>query len=58
MQQRGIRAEALEALLDQGKVRRGPGGCDVVVLGKQYAVLGDDGSVVTVGHRYRRLSRG
>lgn len=58
MQQRGIRAEALEALLDQGKVRRAPGGCDVVVLGRKYAIVGGDGIVVTVGHRYRRLPRG
>ncbi len=58
MQQRGIRTEALEALLDLGKVRRGPGGCDVVVLGRRYAVVADDGVVVTVGHRYRRLPRG
>lgn len=26
-------------------------------LGKTYAVLGRDGTVVTVGHRYRRLPR-
>lgn len=57
MQQRGIRAQALAALLDHGRVRRGPGGCDIVLLGRTYAVLGADGAVVTVGHRTRRLRR-
>jgi hypothetical protein len=27
-------------------------------LGKTYAVLGGDGTVVTVGHRFRRIPRG
>ncbi len=57
MQQRGIRARDLAALLDFGRVRRGPGGCEIVVLHKKYAVLGSDGVVITVGHRTRRLTR-
>jgi hypothetical protein len=55
MQQRGIRAAALEELLDAGRVCRGPGGVDIIVF--RYAVLGDDGTVVTVGHRTRRIPR-
>jgi len=57
MQQRGIRPAAFKALMDEGCVRRGPGGCDIVLLGKTYAVLGSGGVVVTVGHRYRRIPR-
>lgn len=57
MQQRGIRPSALEKLLDEGRVRRGPGDCDIVLLDKTYAVIGSDGAVVTVGHRYRRIPR-
>lgn len=57
MQQRGIRAEALDELLEHGRVRRAPGGADLVVLGRRYAILGRDGVVVTVGHRTRRLPR-
>ena len=57
MQQRGIRAAALEELLDAGRVCRGPGGVDIIVHKKKYAVLGDDGVVVTVGHRTRRIQR-
>ncbi len=57
MQQRGIRAEALQALLEEGRVRRAPGGCEIVLFRKTYAILGAGGAVVTVGHRYRRLQR-
>lgn len=57
MQQRGIRSERLRRLLDFGRTARGPGGCDIVILGRTYAVLGADGAVVTVGHRTRRLTR-
>ena len=79
MQQRGIRAHALEALLDYGRVAHGPGGCDIVFFDRKakarlkklggeaareaervsrtYAILGSDGTVVTVGHRYRRINR-
>lgn len=55
MQQRGIRPEALEALLENGRVRRAPGGFDIVFLQKKYAIVGADGAIVTVGHRTRRL---
>ena len=57
MQQRGIRAADLEALLDFGRVRRAPGGAELVVLRNKYAILGANGAVVTVGHRTRRLPR-
>ena len=57
MQQRGITAAALEALLESGRVRRGPGNSEVVLLGRKYAVIGADGVVVTVGHRTRRIPR-
>lgn len=57
MQQHGIRAEALDELLEHGRVRRAPGGADLVVLGRRYAILGRDGVVITVGHRTRRLPR-
>lgn len=69
MKNRGIRPEALEALLEFGREsfdhhggvvlyfdkrarRRAGGGSDV------YAVLGRDGRVMTVGHRFRRVNRG
>jgi hypothetical protein len=77
MQQRGIRPEALEALLAFGSERHLRGqGCDIVFFDKKarkrlakegaaareaarfirtYAILGADGLVVTVGHRYRRV---
>jgi hypothetical protein len=80
MQQRGIRPEMLEALLDYGREVHVPGGRDLVFfdkpakarlakagivrdaqaerLCKSYAVLGSNGVVVTVGHRYRRIPRG
>lgn len=80
MQQRGIRAAALEALLAYGRVahdhqggeivffdkaararlaRADPAGaCEAARLARTYAVLGSDGEVITVGHRYRRIPRG
>jgi hypothetical protein len=80
MQQRGIRPEALEMLLDFGAERyihqngreiffwdkkararlakRNPAVARVVDRLKQtYAVVGSNGVVITVGHRYRRLPR-
>jgi hypothetical protein len=78
MQQRGIRPEMLEALLDFGREVHVPGGRDLVFfdrqartrlakagvggaqterLRKSYAVLGSNGVVITVGHRYRRIPR-
>jgi hypothetical protein len=80
MQQRGIRPEVLEALLDYGREVHVAGGRDLVFFDKRartrlaraglvrdaqaericksYAVLGSDGIVITVGHRYRRIARG
>ena len=69
MQQRGIRTDALEALLDHGRsCHLHSKGRELVYLGKKarkglsderlsriYAVLGPDGKVITVGHRYRRV---
>ena len=69
MQQRGIRPEALEALLDLGRVQPlRTQGREMVYFGKKarkglsnerlsriYAVLAADGTVITVGHRYRRV---
>ena len=77
MQQRGIRAQALEALLDYGRVVHVEGGRDIVYFDKKsrarlakagggadadrltrtYAILASDGTVVTVGHRFRRIPR-
>jgi hypothetical protein len=80
MQQRGIRPEAVEALLDFGRARYlHKDGREVVFfdkrakarLGRQrpdalreaerlvrtHAVMGPDGVVITVGHRYRRVPR-
>jgi hypothetical protein len=80
MQQRGIRAEALERLLDYGREAFDHRGHVVVYfdkaarrrverdadeatrkelsrLARTYAVLSPAGTVVTVGHRYRRISR-
>lgn len=79
MQQRGIRAEALEALLDFGRTAHVDRGREIVFFDKAararltrrnpivareaerlrrtYAILGSDGTVITVGHRYRRISR-
>jgi hypothetical protein len=80
MQQRGIRADAIEALLDYGRAAPVRNGCELVFFDKAararlfrdnpaavreaerlcrtYAVLGRNGVVVTVGHRYRRVPRG
>ena len=79
MQQRGIRPEVLDALLDFGREAHVEGGRDIVYfdkkararlvkanavaardaerLCKSYAILGSDGAVITVGHRYRRIPR-
>ena len=82
MQQRGIRAEALEALLDFGRERhihfRGreivyfdkkararlarsravaPAKAGAERFSRTYAILGSDGTVITVGHRFRRIPR-
>jgi hypothetical protein len=79
MQQRGIRPDALEALLDWGKVAHIDRGRDIVYFDKKartrlakrdpaaareaerlrrtYAIVGSDGTVITVGHRYRRIPR-
>jgi len=81
MQQRGIRAAAVEALLDFGSARHlHTKGREMVFFDKAarerlfrdnpaavqeadrlcrtYVVVGRDGAVVTVGHRYRRVPRG
>ena len=80
MQQRGIRAEAIAALLDFGcsrhlhskgrelvffdkkaRARLAKANPDVARetgrLRRTYAILGSDGIVITVGHRYRRVTR-
>ena len=80
MQQRGIQAEAVEALLDFGRARHlHNGGREIVYFGKKakahlacvdpfagraaeklartYAIMGSNGVVITVGHRYRRIPR-
>ena len=80
MQQRGIRPEALEALLDFGRVRHlHDHGREIVFFDKKakarlarvdpdaarqaaklartYAIMGSNGVVITVGHRYRRVAR-
>ena len=81
MQQRGIRAETVEALLDFGRVRYlREGGREVVFFDKKaksrlaranpgaaresqkltrtYAIMGSNGVVITVGHRFRRVPHG
>jgi hypothetical protein len=80
MQQRGISAATVEALLDFGREVHVDRGCDLVFFDKRararlaqanaaaaaeaericksYAILGSDGTVITVGHRYRRIPRG
>jgi hypothetical protein len=67
MQQRGIRPEALEELLDFGAARHTHHrGAAIFFWNKKslpgkrrrrnlYAVVGSDGVVITVGHRYRRI---
>jgi hypothetical protein len=79
MQQRGVTAEALEALLDFGRTAHVDRGREIVFFDKAararlakrnpmvakeaerlrrtYAILGGDGTVITVGHRYRRIPR-
>ena len=68
MQQRGIRPEMLAALLDHGREIHVNGGRDLVFFdkrararlanaGNSYAILGSDGMVITVGHRFRRIPR-
>jgi len=79
MQQRGIGAQALEALLDYGRIAHDHRGAEIVYFDKRsrarlakanaaaareaerlsrtYAVLGSDGTVITVGHRHRRVWR-
>lgn len=79
MQQRGIRADALEALLDLGQTAHVDRGREIVFFNKAararltrhnplvakeaerlrrtYAILGSDGTVITVAHRYRRIPR-
>lgn len=80
MQQRGISAAELAALLDFGREIHVDGGRDLVFfdrrartrlaradpaamaearrIRKSYAILGSDGMVITVGHRFRRIPRG
>jgi hypothetical protein len=78
MQQRGIRPDALEALLDCGSARYlHSKGRELMFFDKKarsrlakedaasarepdrlrrtYAIVGSDGIVITVGHRYRRV---
>ena len=80
MQQRGIRVEALEALLEFGRVRHlHQGGREILFFDKKaktrlaranpaaareaekltrtYAIMGSNGVVITVGHRYHRVER-
>jgi hypothetical protein len=79
MQQRGIRLEDLDALLDFGCEIPAGRGRDLVFFDKRsrarlarskavpaaeadrlvrrYAIVGSDGTVITVGHRYRRITR-
>ena len=79
MQQRGISAAALDALLDFGRTARAGRGRELVFFDRKarqrlaresvlaageatrvcnsYAILGSDGTVVTVGHRFRRVER-
>ena len=80
MQQRGIRPEMLEALLDYGREVHVAADRDLVFFDKRararlakakvvkaaqadrliknYAIVGSDGLVITVGHRYRHIRRG
>ena len=79
MQQRGIDAAALDALLDFGRIARAGRGRDIVYFDKRarlrlahanavaapeadrvcksYAIVASDGTVITVGHRTRRIPR-
>jgi hypothetical protein len=80
MQQRGISAAALEALIDFGRARHlHADGREILFFDKKakarlarvdpdaareaakltrtYAIMGSNGVVITVGHRYRRVGR-
>ena len=79
MQQRGISAAALDALLDFGRSTRAGRGRELVFFDHKarerlsrakvlaageetrvcssYAIIGSDGTVITVGHRFRRVPR-
>ena len=77
MQQRGIRREVLDALLEHGAERHvHVDGREIVFLDKRararlaryspggaerlkstFAIVGPDGKVITVGHRFRRIRR-
>ena len=79
MQQRGLSAAALDALLDFGRIARAGRGRELVFFDRKarerlarakalaagestrvcnsYAIVGSDGTVVTVGHRFRRVQR-
>ena len=57
MQQRGIPAAAVDLLVNYGRFAPAGRGCEIVYLKKTYAILGADGAIVTVGHRYRRILR-
>ena len=71
MQQRGIRPEMVQALLELGREVHVDGGRDLLFFDKRararlpkaaqtlksYAILGSDGMVITVGHRFRRIPR-
>ena len=76
MQQRGISAVRLDALLEFGRIQHVGSGRDIdkkararlaragVLPGseadracKSYAIVESDGAVITVGHRYRRITR-
>src|SRR3954466_12306159 len=84
MQQRGISAATIEALLDFGREVHVDRGCDLVIfdkrararfakanppsaahlkpsdaerIAKSYAILASDSTVITVGHRFRRIQR-
>jgi hypothetical protein len=79
MQQRGISAAALDALLDFGRSTRAGRGRELVFFDHKarerlaranvlpageetrvcssYAIIESDGTVITVGHRFRRVPR-
>jgi hypothetical protein len=79
MQQRGISAAALDALLDFGRSTRAGRGRELVFFDHEarerlsrakvlpageetrvcgsYAIIESDGTVITVGHRFRRVPR-
>jgi hypothetical protein len=69
MRQRGIPAAVVADLLAYGRTEHDHRGGTIVYFDREarayarrssraYLVLANDGSVVTVGHRYRRISRG